>query len=189
MASRLPFDRLLLLVPLLLPLSLHAQTAAETVSAAQAPVATTVERQLLASLHQINLTEIEAGRLASLRGRSAATKKLAGDLISDHSNSDDRALSLGKSLNVMVLTPEPADLRRAADGKTALEGLKTLQGDEFDRAFARLVADDHRQAVEVVRNAQPRIVSPALSDFLDQVLPMLERQRDAAMALSALSSR
>ncbi|MGO8969624.1 MAG: DUF4142 domain-containing protein [Myxococcaceae bacterium] len=160
--------RLFPIVLLLVPFSAMAEPASDTDM--------TFEGQLLNNLHEANLMEIAAGRLALTRGASAAVKRYAAVLVKDHSLADEQVAALAQTMNV----PLPATAAPQED----LKVLSSLSGTAFDRAFLKMMVDDHTKAVSLVRSAQRRVSSPAFTTFLNKLLPVLESHLDTALALS-----
>jgi len=137
----------------------------------------TFEGQLLNTLHEANLMEIAAGRLALTRGTSAAIKQYGAELVRDHSLADDQVAALAAKMNV----PLPSTAAPEDDG---LKQLSALSGPAFDRAFLKMMVDDHSKAISLVRSAQPRVSSAPLTALLSKLLPTLETHLDRALALS-----
>ncbi|MGO9830052.1 MAG: DUF4142 domain-containing protein [Myxococcaceae bacterium] len=159
----------LLPILLLVPFSTMAEPASATEM--------TFEGQLLNTLHEANLMEIAAGRLALTRGASAAVKRYAAVLVRDHSLADEQVTALAQTMNV----PLPS---KAAPQEGGLKVLSSLNGTSFDRTFLKMMVEDHTQAVSLVRHAQPRVSSPALTALLSKLLPILESHLETALALS-----
>ena len=114
MDSRIP----LLSVALLwaIPSAVVAQTPAPSNTAAPDP---TFDSQLLRTLHQANLAEIAAGRMAMARGTSAAVQQYGADVVKDHQSADDQVIALATKLNVTLPAAAPED-----EGVKQLTGLK-----------------------------------------------------------------
>jgi putative membrane protein len=165
-------SRLFRLFPFAL-LTLPITAMADTTSATEM----TFEGQLLNSLHEANLMEVAAGRLAMTRGASSAIKQYGADLVKDHSLADEQVTQLAAKMNV----PLPSTGAPEDDG---LKQLSLLSGTAFDRAFLKMMVDDHTKAISLVRSSQPRVTSAPMTALLTKLLPMLENHRDMALALS-----
>jgi putative membrane protein len=164
--------RLLALALVLVPFTVAAQADSATEM--------TFEGQLLNILHEANLMEIAAGRLAVARGKSAAVRQFGAELVRDHSAADDQVVVLATRMNVIL----PSAGAPEGDG---LKQLAILSGDAFDRAFIKMMLDDHTKAISVVRSAEPRVSNMQLAAFLKKLLPTLESHRDTAIALGKAS--
>jgi putative membrane protein len=134
------------------------------------------QSRLLNSLHEGNLQEIAAGRLAITRGATPAIRQFGAELVQDHSTADGELVILAANLNVVL----PA----AAAPQDGLDALSNLSGRAFDRAFAKMMLDDHDKALALVRSAQPNVKNGQLSAYLEKLLPVLERHRATANTLN-----
>ena len=153
---------------LLLPFAVLAQTGARPDPLFQS--------RLLNSLHEGNLMEIAAGRMAITRGSTPAIRQFGEELVKDHSTADGELVTLAAKLNVV--------LPSAAAPEDGLDELGRLTGRAFDRAFVKMMVDDHDKALAMVRDAQPRVKNGQLSVYLEKLLPVLEKHRSTAVALN-----
>lgn len=131
------------------------------------------QSRLLNALHEANLQEIAAGRMAMTQGANPAVRQLGSDLVKDHSTADGELVALGAALNVV--------LPSAAAPQDGLDALGYLSGAAFDWAFAKMVVEDHDKALGLVRSAQPSVKNRQLSAYLEKLLPVLERHRATAI--------
>lgn len=161
--------RLSFLALLLVPLSVMAEAGSATDM--------TFDGQLLNTLHESNLMEMAAGRLATVRGTSAGVRQFGADLVADHGLADEQVIALAAKMNVIL----PSTAAPQEDG---LKQLASLSGDAFDRAFLKMMVDDHAKAISLVQGAQSRVVNAPLTAFLRKLLPTLESHRDTALALT-----
>lgn len=153
---------------LLAPVTVFAQTDATTDSAQQS--------RLLNSLHEANLMEIAAGRMAITRGATSGVRQFGADLVKDHSAADGELVVLAAKLSVVL----PA----ASTAPAGLDELGELAGRAFDKAFVRMMVEDHEKAVARVGGALPTVKNGQLSAYLQKLLPILEQHRATATALN-----
>jgi putative membrane protein len=153
---------------LLLPLAVVAQTDSAT-----DPV---FESRLLNTLHQANLMEIAAGRMAITRGTTPAIRQYGANLVKDHTMADSELVALAAKLSVVMPAASPPQ-----DG---LDTLGNFNGTAFDRAFVKMMLDDHDKALAMVRDAEPRVKNGQLSAYLEKLVPVLEEHRNTAMTLN-----
>src|SRR5690348_6040590 len=76
-----------------------------------------------------NYAEIDVGKLAAEKGKSAEVKQFGARMLKDHSDANQKALAAAKQM--VIDPPKSADLGQQA---TYLK-LKVLSGDTFDRSF------------------------------------------------------
>src|SRR5688572_26318677 len=87
--------------------------------------------------------DVEAARQALERSRNAEVRAFAETMLRDHQAVNEQALALVQRLQV---TPEtnPTSESLAAQAETAHRRLATLDGTDFDRAYAENEAAYHR---------------------------------------------
>ena len=134
------------------------------------------QSRLLNSLHEANLMEIAAGRMAITRGSTATVRQFGAELVKDHSTADGELVALAAKLNVVMPS--------ASAPQDGLDELGTFTGRAFDRAFVKMMLDDHDKALALVRGAQPSVKNGQLSAYLEKLLPVLEKHRSTANTLN-----
>jgi putative membrane protein len=159
-------------------LLLGALSLSSLPAAAQTDSATemTLEGQVLNNLHEANLMEIAAGRLAVTHGGSAAVRQFGMDLVKDHTTADEQVAAMASSMNVILPSTAAPD--------ESLKSLAGLDGKAFDKAFLKMMVEDHDKAISLVQNAQLRVSNVQLSAFLKKLLPILQSHRATAIALT-----
>jgi putative membrane protein len=150
------------------PLAVLGQTGSATDPLAQS--------RLLNKLHDVNLMEIAAGRMAMTQGAAPAVRQLGSDLVKDYTTADSELVALAATLNVV--------LPSAAAPQDGLDALGYLNGAAFDRAFVKMTLDDHDRALTLVRNAQPTVKNGQLTAYLEKLAAVIERHRTTTMALN-----
>jgi putative membrane protein len=170
MSARVP----LLAVGLTLLGFLSVGASAEGQSAGTA----SLDSEVLNSLHQANVMEISAGKMAKKQGTTPSIKHYGEQLVQDHTQADKQVKALAKKLNVKL-----ADVSE----EKALENLSNLKGPDFDATFTRMMVQDHDQAIEMVREDESRVSSPELAALLKALLPKLESHRATAAGLAKSS--
>jgi putative membrane protein len=137
--------------------------------------------QVLRKVHHINLEEIDAGKLAQQKGTTREVKDYGATLVRDHTKADTDTKTLASKMNVDL--EKVKDDARHREKQQAMQDkmdqLKKMTGKEFDRTFAQMMADGHRQAIAMVKAARVD-AKPELKSFLDQLLPVLQKHEDMA---------
>jgi putative membrane protein len=141
-------------------------------------------RELIEVLHVVNQGEIADGKMAQAKG----TPRVADyglKLVTDHQALDVKlnaaAGQLGMKPADQPKTPTARKLQ--SDEKKMQAQVSQLSGPQFDRAFARWMADDHRKAIHLVQVARGTCTEAALCAVLDQTLPVLQAHERTARAL------
>lgn len=135
-------------------------------------------------LHVANLNEIAMGQLAQQNG-SPRLQQYGKTLVSDHQNNDKQLRDLAgkKSVSLPATPSDKMAKEEMKDGHEMHEKLAKLNGADFDKAFARAMADDHRKDVAHVQAWRTSIKDPDVSALLDQALPVLQQHQRTAESL------
>lgn len=147
------------------------------------------DARILSILHAKNMEEVEAGRLAQNRGASDDVRRYGEMLERHHSESDVNVRSTAEAAGITML--EPRDIKdllarekgMAASPPDPLDELRTLHGDQFDRAFAQKMLEGHRELIQIVENARPTVKHASVRDLLDRTLPTLREHEQEALRL------
>jgi putative membrane protein len=110
-------------------------SAALLTSAAYAqPAAAPTDPQIAHIAYTAGLIDIEAGRQALAKSKTADVRAFAEEMVRDHGAVNDQALALVKKLGV---TPEanPTSTALSSAAKTKLADLAKLNGPAFDKAY------------------------------------------------------
>ncbi|HKB77604.1 MAG TPA: DUF4142 domain-containing protein [Myxococcales bacterium] len=140
--------------------------------------------QVLRKVHHINLEEIDAGKLAQQKGTTREVKDYGATLVRDHTKADQDTKTLASKMNVDLekMKDDARHREKQQAMQDKMDQLKKMTGKEFDRTFAQMMADGHRQAIEMVKTARVD-AKPELKSFLDQLLPVLQKHEDMANAI------
>jgi putative membrane protein len=152
----------------------------------QAPRMTSVDQAALQHRHDVNLMEIEMGKMALARGGDAV-KKYATALIKDHEKSDKDVLALAKAKGVTLMDHAmPAnDIEKAEHEamKKLMARLGTLEGAAFDREYLLAMVDGHTAEVGKITAQQSKVSDAKVKTLLTKAKPVVERHAEQARAL------
>jgi putative membrane protein len=154
-------------------------------SVVQADSAGPTDPQIAAIVVTANQVDIDAGKLAESKSKSADVKAFAQRMVTDHTGVNKSATELVTRLHV---TPEPNATSKSLQqgGDQNLANLKTLSGAAFDKAYI-----DHEVAYhEAVLNAIDNTLIPSaknadLKALLVKVRPAFVAHLDHAKKLQA----
>ncbi|MGJ4951369.1 DUF4142 domain-containing protein [Bradyrhizobium sp. HKCCYLS20291] len=124
-----------------------------------------------------DLSEVSMGKLAQQKGQSDQVKQFGQALQQDHGDHLQKAEQLA-SQNGMKVPSEPSKKQLAIYNR--LDG---LQGERFDKAFAKAMVTDHEKDIAVYKK-QAAAKSP-LSDFAQQTVPVLQKHLEMAKSLAS----
>jgi putative membrane protein len=123
---------------------------------------------------EMNLAEIELGKLGKEKATSDNAKELANDLVSDHGKLQDQLESIAKSKDVK-LPKEPS-----ARHQSTVRSLGKLEGDEFDKEFMQENVQAHKQAVDLYEDNLKKIDDADVKDYIEKALPGLKAHLEMA---------
>lgn len=166
----------------ILPLSAAFLSAALTLAPQRAAAqprsgtgASYSEESLLTRIHELNVHEMQLGRLAQRRGESRLVRRLGARLEDDHDEADARLLRRAGQRGLYV------DERGAsAEHKARAARLESLEGAQFDRAFAETVLQDQARAAALLRSERALTADRDTRRTLDRLLPLFDEHRDLA---------
>ena len=145
------------------------------------------DAHILSKIHMANQDEIKMGKLAQSNGESQSVKDYGTKLISDHQAVDDQLYKVSNGNREVLGNPpltisdkEKAEMQQSKDMYTQLS---SLQGADFDKAFKQAMIDDHKKDISDLQTAIPRIHSPSVKQFVQNVIPKLRAHEQLAMNL------
>lgn len=137
------------------------------------------ETRVLRLLHSKSVEEIAAGKVAQERGSSAGVRDYGNMLESHHSENDAQVREHAARLGVDLGTSDSSSAAQAARAK--FEGIGS---DEFDRRFAVMMRDGHREVIQQVESARSSVSDAKLKEFLASTLDTLRKHEQEAARLA-----
>ena len=131
--------------------------------------------EVLGNLHQADVKEVQAGKIAEKNGQSKAVREYGAMLVKDHSAADKKVADLA--------TQENIDLRAATPAPGANDMGTMASGPDFDKKFAQEMLDDHRKDLAAVNGALNATPDPQLRKLLGDTIPTLEKHEAAAQKI------
>jgi putative membrane protein len=126
---------------------------------------------------QGNLAEISMGQLAQKNGGSDGVRSFGQMLVQDHSAANEKAKTLAQAQGVTPPTaPKP-------ESKTEFDRLSKLNGDAFDKEFAKHMVADHKEDIAEFE-AQAK-GSDEVASFAKDTLPTLQKHLQTAQSLTS----
>jgi len=125
---------------------------------------------------QSGMAEVEALRLAQEKASSNEIKEFARKLEQDHTKANDQLKHLAEQKNVQL----PGD---AGKHKEAVEKIRNLSGDEFDKAFMKMQVNHHKNDVKQFQKETERAMDSDLKSFASSTLPTLQEHLKSAQEL------
>lgn len=124
-----------------------------------------------------DIAEIDVGKLAQEKGQSEAVKQYGAMLVKDHGAHKAKAEEVASQLGV---TPPTGS---SFGEKATYAKLKLLQGDSFDRSFAKSMVKDHQDDIKEFQKESRK--NDAAGQLAKETLPTLRKHLQAAQRLTA----
>jgi putative membrane protein len=135
------------------------------------------DRQFVSEAAAGSALEIELGKLAQEKGSSEAVKEFGKRMVDDHTKAGEDLKQAAAKANMQA----PPELSRK--GKKTQEKLSKLSGPDFDREYAKLMVNDHKNDVKAFERESKSGAAPALKDFAMRTLPTLQEHYKMAQQL------
>ena len=149
------------------------------------------DARLVTLLQKVNKEEIEAGKLAQKRGKSAAIRNFGKTLIADHTKSQKEVSAAAKKAKISpsdsALTMKDKEQEKV--DKNKMDQLKKLSGAEFDKTFAQVMSKDHEHMISLLKDHKDDLQSDDLKTLVDNTIPVLEQHKDLADKAMSQESR
>ena len=105
------------------------------------------DSEYLVDIAEVNLAEIEIGKLAQQKSTNPEVKKFGKMLVDEHTKSASEVSALAKAKNFTL----PTSLTE--DGQEEYKKLNEKSGLDFDKKFADMMIDGHEKAIEELQKA------------------------------------
>jgi putative membrane protein len=123
--------------------------------------------------------EVELGRLAAKKGRSAAVKSFGRRMVTDHTAAGNKLKRLAAKKHITV--PTEMD----AEGQEAMQRLSALSGKAFDRAYMEMMVTDHEKDIAEFEMESTGGTDADIKVFARTTLPTLKTHLRLARAAAA----
>lgn len=105
------------------------------------------DSEFLVDQAEINLAEIEIGKLAQQKGTNAEVKNFGKMLVDEHTKAASEVSALAKAKNFTL----PTSLTE--EGQDEYKKLNEKSGLDFDKKFADMMIDGHEKAIDKLQKA------------------------------------
>jgi putative membrane protein len=132
------------------------------------------DKEFVKNVLETNATEVQLGKLAQDKASSDAVKELGKRMVEAHTQTSQQLKKAAEALNV----PVPAEPTRKA--KKAEDKLAKLSGADFDRTYAKMAAEEQKQAVKQYERESKNGKVAGVKEFASKNLTVeQERQKQA----------
>jgi len=123
------------------------------------------------------MAEVELGKLAQEKATNPRVKNFAEMMVRDHTAANDDLKAIARQKNVTL----PSDLGKHKDH---YNDLSKKTGADFDKAYMKMMVDDHEDDIDEFEKIANNGTDPDLKTFASQKLPTLRKHLDSAKAIN-----
>jgi putative membrane protein len=105
------------------------------------------DSEFLVDIAEVNLAEIEIGKLAQTKSTNPEVKKFGKMIVDEHTKSASEVSALAKAKNFTL----PTSLTQ--EGQDEYKKLNEKSGLDFDKKFADMMIDGHEKAIDKLKKA------------------------------------
>lgn len=128
---------------------------------------------IFSRLEMANTAEIQTSEIGATRAQSPAVKKIARQLVTEHTKNRSELEALAKEKGVDVLSPAGGNTARDTAGALALE---SLEGAAFDSAFVQAQIKAHQANIEAIQSQMlPAAQDADVRQFLEKTQAAMQK--------------
>ena len=133
------------------------------------------DADFLVDAAEISLEEITLSKLAQEKAATSDVKQLAREMQIKHEKSlaDLKTLANSKMVSIPTTLTD--------DGNDAIEKLNDKSGTEFDKEYADVIVNNHKEAIKEFEKAANESMDPDIRTWASSSLPELRNHLDKSM--------
>jgi putative membrane protein len=124
------------------------------------------------------MMEVQLGQIAQQKASDQRVKDFGSMMVQDHSAANDELKRLTSAKNLTLPTTLNDKHQKEIDD------LNKKSGTDFDKAYMKMMVDDHEKDVKEFEKAGNDAKDPDLKSFVMKTLPTLQKHLDSAKAIS-----
>ncbi|MEG3954926.1 DUF4142 domain-containing protein [Microcoleus sp. herbarium2] len=126
------------------------------------------DRTFVMQAGQLNMMEVELGRLAVQRGSSPSVKQYGQEMVEEHTRVNQELMQLVRQKQVELPT------EMGTQNTALIDRLSELSGTSFDTAYKQAMIESHNQAIALFQAQSQQGQDPQLKAWATQKLPNLQ---------------
>ena len=126
------------------------------------------DKEFATKAAQGNMAEVSLGQMAAQKGTSADVKSFGNRMVNDHGKALDELKQWATNKGFTL----PTDV--SADQKATADKLSKYSGNQFDKAYADTMADDHEKDAKEFDKASKDAKDPDLKAWAAKTLPVIQ---------------
>ncbi len=133
------------------------------------------DAKFLVNAAEINLEEVELGKLAQTRGTVNHVKELGEMMVKDHNmaQSDLQALAAKKQVTIPTTLTDK--------GMSANKKLMDTKDPKFNKEYADMMVSGHKDAISIFEKASTNAQDADIREWATSMLPALRKHLDHAI--------
>lgn len=136
------------------------------------------DSEYLVAAAEIDMAEIEVGKLAVGKGTDAEVRKFGQMMIDDHTKASATLKPLAEARNISL------PIALTDKGKEHVEDLnKQKKGLDFDKKFADIMVSGHEDAIKKMEEASEKATDPEIKSWAANMVPTLKGHLEHAKTL------
>jgi len=124
------------------------------------------------------MTEITLGKMAEQKATAKDIKDYGAMIVKDHTAAADELKGIAKEKNI-TLPAVPGD-----NMQKHIDDLSKETGKDFDKDYINQMISDHKDAVDLFKDASLNSKDAAMKDFAAKTLPTLQKHLDKAQEIA-----
>jgi len=136
------------------------------------------EAKFVVKAGEINLAEVNLGRLAAQRASRQDVRQFANKLVQDHSANLQQLNQLANRHNMKGAE------RMDQEHQQLFQKLAAMQGQQFDQDFLKNMVEGHKKAAEVFKHASENCKNAELKQYATQTLAAIQQHEQEAQRLN-----
>jgi putative membrane protein len=141
------------------------------------------DRDFVNKAAQGNSMEVAAGKLAQQRALDPTVKHFGAQMVSDHTAANEALKTVADSKQMPLGDTLPQE------EQDALGKLESLNGTEFDKAYAKMMMEDHKKDVSEFEKETRQAKDPDVKAYAQQTLPTRKHHLMMANRLNAAEKK
>ena len=126
-----------------------------------------------------DLYEVEAGKMASEKGRSEAVKEFGRHMVEAHSKTREELKGIVQAEKLDVMPPAKLNKKR----QKRIDALNSAKPEDFDKIYVMQQVKAHERAVKLFDEYAEDGDNAALKQFAANMLPTIKQHREQAEKL------
>jgi len=135
------------------------------------------DSEFLVDQAEINLAEIELGKLAQTKSTNPEVKKFGKMMVDEHTKAASEVSALAKAKNFTL----PTSLTE--DGQEEYNKLNEKSGVDFDKKYVSMMVDGHEKAIKKLEDASEKATDAEVKTWASNSIPVITTHLQHAKSL------